>query len=703
MTNKYVFRPRARLLLQLGEQLIRNESIAFLELVKNSYDADATDVIIQMEAVDNTSKGMILIDDNGEGMDIDIIKNVWMEPGSDHKEILFQSGKRTQKYKRLPLGEKGIGRFGAHKLGQVIELITRMKNGPEIYLKIDWTKFAEKKYLDDVPISIHERTPEIFKGRMTGTRIIITKLRSTWNRRMIREVYRSVNSLCSPFDAPDSFRVLFDLDKKEWIEGLFSWEEAQKYSLFKISSELEGQQIKKFKYEFTPWDSMTKVKYKKITEKDDEVKKNNEMVYQEDRKSLPIDLSTAGIGKIRFEALIFDRDTRILSLGVEDKIGLKQYLDENGGIRVYRDGVRVYDYGEPGNDWLGLGIRRVNVPTVRISNNLIVGAVHIEREESEGLTEKTNREGFIENQNYEIFKKAVLYVLRLSETLRNIDKDYLRTFYGPTPMTQPVLSSLDNLRSIVDKKIKDEKLREEISDYLMRIENDYKYINETLLRSAGAGLNLSVVIHEIEKIINELSEVVKKHNVSSRIVSLVKRLSDLIEGYSIILRSSGRKNENIKNLVDQALFDIEFRLQAHKINVIKSYSDFRGNLNVRCARNLIVGSLLNIFDNSIWWLNYGKVEKKKIYISIEEGENDFLYLIIADNGPGFALPVEEIVKPFVSSPAKEGMGLGLHIASEVMESHRGELLFPDKGDFTMPSEFKSGAVIALGFRRKETK
>lgn len=703
MTSKYVFRPRARLLLQLGEQLIRNESIAFLELVKNSYDADATDVIIQMSKVDNSKEGMILIDDNGEGMDKDIIRNVWMEPGSDHKERLFQSGTRTPRFKRLPLGEKGIGRFGAHKLGEVVELITRKKNGPEIYLKIDWTKFTEKKYLEDVPVSIHERTPEVFKGRMTGTRIIISKLRSTWNRGMIREVYRSVNSLCSPFDAPDSFRVLFDLDRKDWIEGLLSWEEVARFALFRVSAELSGQQIRKFRYEFTPWDSMTKVKPRKVTEKDDEVRKNSEMAYSEDRQPVPIDLSAAGVGKLSFEALIFDRDTRILSLGVQDKKGLKQYLDENGGIRVYRDGVRVYDYGEPGNDWLGLGIRRVQYPTVRISNNLIIGAVHLERAESEGLREKTNREGFIENQNYETLRRAVLYVLRLSETFRNTDKDHLRTFYGPTPTTQPVLSSLDDLRSIVEKKIKDEKLRKEINVYLGRIEDDYKYINETLLRSAGAGLNLSVVIHEIEKIIHELSEVVRKHDVSSRIVALVKRLSDLIEGYSVILRSSGRKNESLKYLIDQALFDIEFRLQAHKITVIKAYSEFNGNANVRCARNLIVGSLLNIFDNSIWWLNYGKVEKKKIYVSLEEGGKDFLYLIIADNGPGFTLPVDEIVKPFVSAPAKEGMGLGLHIASEVMVSHGGELIFPERGDFFMPAEFNSGAVIALGFRRKETK
>ena len=74
------------------------------------------------------------------------------------------------------------------------------------------------------------------------------------------------------------------------------------------------------------------------------------------------------IGPVKFEGYIFDRDAFVLKLGLSDKQGLKEYLDTNGGVRVYRDGLRVYDYGEVGNDWLNLDIRRVNQP----GKNLVI-------------------------------------------------------------------------------------------------------------------------------------------------------------------------------------------------------------------------------------------------------------------------------------------------------------------------------------------
>ena len=72
-------------------------------------------------------------------------------------------------------------------------------------------------------------------------------------------------------------------------------------------------------------------------------------------------------------------------------------------------------------------------------------------------------------------------------------------------------------------------------------------------------------------------------------------------------------------------------------------------------------------------------------------------VIIADNGPGFTLPTEEVVKPFISNK-ESGIGIGLHIADEVMNSHGGELIFPEPDQFTIPEEFKSGALVALAFK-----
>jgi len=139
MKESFIFKPRARLLLQLGDQLIKNENIALLELVKNSYDACATQVSVIMKKLDDSDNGIIIVEDNGTGMDMNIIQNAWMEPGSDYKEKIYKQwtcaeyvqNKITEECKRIPLGEKGIGRFTAHKLGNVIELVTRKEGHKE--------------------------------------------------------------------------------------------------------------------------------------------------------------------------------------------------------------------------------------------------------------------------------------------------------------------------------------------------------------------------------------------------------------------------------------------------------------------------------------------------------------------------------------------------------------------------------------------
>ena len=206
-SSKTTFKPRARLLLQLGDQLIKNENIAVLELVKNSYDADARNVTIKMERVDEKGKGRIEILDDGIGMDETIIKNVWLEPGSDYKANLFKKNKRSPTYNRLPIGEKGIGRFGVHKLGDKIELITRKKDENEIVVEIDWQEFAKNKYLEKAEINITGRTPEYFKRNRYGTRIIITQLRTAWDRRMVRDLSRALFTLSSPFKTVDHFSM----------------------------------------------------------------------------------------------------------------------------------------------------------------------------------------------------------------------------------------------------------------------------------------------------------------------------------------------------------------------------------------------------------------------------------------------------------------------------------------------------------------
>ncbi len=702
------FKPRARLLLQLGDQLIKNESIALVELVKNSYDADANIVNIYMENVDEPKKGIIIIEDDGYGMSAFTVENVWLEPGSDFKTQKIKSLEVSPKYERLPIGEKGIGRFGVHKLGNVIEMTTKSADSKEVFVKIDWTDFDNYKYLEDVPITIIERTtPRIFKDGKTGTNISISDLRKKWERGIAREVKRSITALASPFEVNDSFKPSFDvLDKPSWFDGLLKWEEVKEYSLFYFKVTMSGNSITEFKYEFTPWQSMTKLKAKEIDQDNPLIETFKTLKYSSgDTEGNPIDLGKYKIGTVVFEGYIFDQDSFVLKMGVSDKVGFKRYLRMNGGVKVFRDKLRVYDYGEPETDWLGLDLRRVNQPAKRISNNILLSSISIKRKDSSDLIEKTNREGLIENEAYDAFRQAILHSLEIIETLRYPDKQKVREIYGPTPKSSPVMSTLGEAKRYVEERVKETEVKTQIIKYFNKIEADYKTISENLLKAAGAGLSMSVIVHEVEKIIYEVEKVLKSEKASERALNLVKHLSSLIDGYAEIIRKSSQSQESLIQIIDQALFNTEFRLNAHNIEIIKHYKNFKGKSKIKVAKNLLIGTIINLIDNSMYWLDQKGFKasenkekfSKKIFIGIEE-EEKYLNLIIADNGTGFLIPTDDITEPFVSAKPG-GMGLGLNIANEIMEAQKGKILFPDFGDFEIPKEFKDGATIVLAFKK----
>lgn len=686
------FKPKAQILLQLGEQLIKSESVAIVELIKNAYDADAKRVSVSMMDIDDPQNGYIEIIDDGVGMDLWTVQNIWMEPGNTHKKNIVSASERSS-LNRLPIGEKGIGRFGVHKLGKRIEMVTRSSNDQEVYVSIDWNTFANAKYLEDVQVVIEERTPEIFIGDKTGTKLYISDLSASWTRGMLRSVYRSVTSLSSPFNSIDAFRVKFRTNRKEWLEGLLSFDDIKRYALYTGTMEIEGNYITKFTYQFTPFDAMTGLKPRtfEICTPVPMIQKPNEK-RGEVRK---IDISKFCIGRVKINLLVFDRDSAFRARFIEDKRTYGTYLDENGGIRVFRDGVRIYDYGEQGNDWLGLDSSRINTPGKYLSNNLVLGAVQLEREFSGDLQEKANREGFIENAAYMEFRDAVSYAINYFTAQRNIDKESLRVYLNGGKK-EPVKEDVSVIRQKIAVYIKDEKERKEIDHYLKRIEDDFGYIRKMYLKTASAGMSYGVVIHEIEKVIAELNKAVKTENTSAQIKGLAKHLSRLVDSYAELLRNRTKSQNRLRDIINQAVFSLKYRLDAHKINM-ECLTDLVGDDYVECASNLIVGSIINIIDNSIWWTTYAEVPQRYIIIKVTKEIDGHLAIVLADNGCGFTIAPEDAIKPFVSTKPS-GMGLGLNVVNEIMLSQGGMLTFPDYGDVELPNRYKNGAIVALVFK-----
>jgi len=690
-----------RVLAHLGEDLIKNESIALFELIKNSYDACSKSCVIDFFFFDGKLV-KLTIEDDGLGMDKNLIENVWLVVGTDNKKKDLS----LNSCNRIPLGEKGIGRLGIHKLGNKIKLISKEKGKKEVELLIDWNTLSTATVISDFLIDVQENDFAQTFSNSTGTKIIIEDLKANWDRRQLREVHRNITSLNSPFSGNnDSFKVVAKSNTNVF-EGLPNFDDIKANALYFGHCKMDGGKIVEFKYYFKPWDSLKKVNEDRTVVLDDLIEEDKLIKkYNYDKREFEyINLESSKIGPIEFDLIIFDTDAQIFSFVNAEKTSLKTYLKENGGIRVYRDGVRVYNYGERDNDWLGIDLKRVQRVGGNVSNNIIIGSVKIDRASSKGLTEKTNREGFIENDAYFNFVDAVDYALSLIVRERNIDKSLLTTLYKKHKSIEPVLSDLNELINVVNEKIEKPEVKDEVLKYLYRINDQYTEVKEILIKSANAGLNLSVVIHELDKLIAELSGSIVRND-KERAIRISLSLEKIIKGYSAMLKKSDIRLTKLKTIAEIAIDNYEFRFLDHDVQVISNWKE--NNLEAYLAEAEACSVLTNLLDNSIYWLKYARKTDRKISIFLTSQITNYNSIIISDNGPGFNLPIDVAIKPFqTGKPSNIGSGLGLHVANEMMKAMNGKLLFiTDTYDIEFPKIIRdnkiTNAVIALCFPIKK--
>jgi len=700
------FQPRARLMLLLGDQLIRDTGIAVFELVKNAYDADATKCDVVLKNINSSgSESRIVIEDDGQGMDLRTVRDVWLSPGTRYRLTQRDNPDpkvaRTKKFHRLPLGEKGVGRFAVHKLGDRVQMVTRAESNNEVVVSVDWSEFDSDEPLESVPVTVEEREPVVFRGKRTGTRIEVTDLHELpWTRRRVRALSRAVTSVCAPLNGPDSFEAALTLDPDpgHWLAGMISPRQALKLALFRFKGRIERDQIV-YDYEFRPPPEMDRVKPRRVSQKIVPFPRlpedaNGKKGLEDDERV--INLTSHKIGIIRFDFSVFDRERLTLKLMPGDSKTLTDFLDQAGGVRVYRDGVRVYDFGEPGNDWLDLGGRRINVPTKRIGNNQIIGIVQLKLDKSQDLKEKTNREGFVENQAYEMFRRAVRFTIKQVEYERNRDKEEIRKAYAKPAQKEPVVADLQALREEIESLHLKQKENERLRKYIDQIDIQYREVLNRLLTAAGAGLNLAIVLHEVEKGIMTLHSALVRGEVGDAVIAKAKHLADLVDSLTWLTRQSGKVDVGAEEFIRQCLFTWGFRFQRHHIAVANGIEEGNENFKVHCNRRLVLTALMNLVDNAIYWLGT-KSKNRRLFLGTTYEMGDKPALVVADNGPGFVDPPEYLTTPFFTRKP-DGMGLGLHLADEVMKTQGGRLAFPDPGDITLPKGF-DGAVVLLEFER----
>lgn len=414
MTSQHrAMRPRARLLRTIGRDLISSEKVALIELVKNSYDADASRVSIRFRDSSEGETGMIEVVDDGHGMDSETLESAWLDIASDRKKrVSVSEGGR-----RRVLGEKGIGRLAAARLGNQMLLVTRRRSSDEIQLLVDWTEFdRQDAYLDEIQIGWRTGTPRVFSGHgggggfsfggstpEHGTAIQITGLTQTWTVDDFRDLRTALARLIRPKPTlrpdqlHDEFRLFLQLPD--------------------AFDELGG--------EVEPPRELSRPHYKLLGYVAADGRAKLEYTQYDGEETLPLDIDLWSVrdsgrqpesGPFEVDIEVWDRDAAaIKQVALGSSSGeFRRLLNDVAGVSVYRDGFRVLPFGEPGDDWLGLDRRRVQNPTLRLSNNQVIGHVFIGADENELLRDQSNREGLIEGESYDDLKVLVQAPMPLS-------------------------------------------------------------------------------------------------------------------------------------------------------------------------------------------------------------------------------------------------------------------------------------------------
>lgn len=213
--TKTSFRFSTNILRRLGEELNPSPSQGLIELAKNAYDADALRCIVTLNNTDSNG-GLISIEDDGDGMDVEEIINGWLVLGKSEKTI-----RGITRLGRRPSGDKGLGRLSALRMGGrvVLRSVPLSNPGIEHTLETDWERYKENSLVEDIELKII--TTMNLEGRKPGTRISLENLKDSISRNEIQKLARGLILLADPFrDNPIGFSPILRASEYEDLERM---------------------------------------------------------------------------------------------------------------------------------------------------------------------------------------------------------------------------------------------------------------------------------------------------------------------------------------------------------------------------------------------------------------------------------------------------------------------------------------------------
>ena len=391
-------RPRARLLRTIGAELISNEVVAVIELVRNCYDADSSEVIIAFSGMAGNQRASLEIRDNGHGMTRDVLLGPWLEPATDYKSAKGSGGGAGEHSPagRRRLGSKGVGRFAAQRLGRHLEVRTRATGlSTELVARFDWSALEQDQYLDQVRIPWREDTAKHVLKQ--GTHLLIRDLRDHWTPERFDKLALGLSRLVSP-TMRHKFRIFIDINgAREEVKPAIDASAA----MYSVAGEV-GE------------NGHATITYNDINGTEEVWERS--LLWPQDHRQ--------ACGPFSFRINSWDLDSEPLRhylRKTKSPLGLRDFrrlIRDHSGISLYRDGFRILPYGEPDNDWLRLDRRRVNNPTLRMSNNQILGTIQLGADSNPHLNDQTNREGLVNNEAYGHLVEVMTELLSYLETRR---------------------------------------------------------------------------------------------------------------------------------------------------------------------------------------------------------------------------------------------------------------------------------------------
>lgn len=707
--GQFSFRPKARLIKTIGEELISNDNVAITELVKNSYDAGSSIVDITFDGVVKEKEiisggrssssvktkyiektgASITVYDEGEGMDFQTVESAWMEPATS-----FKKKQRSPNPKRKFSGEKGIGRFASAKLSRKLELITRKSGNEEIVVFFDWNAFSdEESYLDDVKVNWETRVPKEIKT--SGTILRLMDLNDDWDEGKISELRIALSRLLNPIVPTEDFLISINLPDgfDEKYSGIIDRPETlnrPNYSIKgKVSAEGRPRDIVFFS--------------KKMGK--EEILSIEENVFT---KNKPY-----SAGAFSFEFKIWDRDNENLKQIADETNSIvrnvKKDLDDLCGISIYRDNIRVLPYGNQNNDWVRLDLRRVNNPTLRLSNNQIVGYVSIGLTTNPELRDQSNREGIVESEAFEDLKEYIKLILNEVEQRRYKERprenDYTKEGKNGSVFEHFSLASIK--QEIKEKQPGSKQVLDLISQKESEIQEAIVKVQEIISRYrrlSTLGLLIDPILHDGGNLLNKIElkavniakEAQKKDCDLSKVVNKANEIKSLKNEFANLYKRlepfGGRKRGRPQTIVVEDVIRDQFLLCKEELEKSEiKYDVSKTEHKVTIDVSELAIALMNLIQNAIYWLSSISTNRE-LYVDVAD-HPEGLEITVSDNGPGVSPGDEEIIFQPYYSTKPNGIGLGLTIVGEIMADYDGELSL-------LKSGVLGGASFRLLFRKR---